>query len=362
MEKLYVLISILISGMVVGCSQEQETADQELVKTVNVETMEMRPDTFSQYLQLIGTVKAASDVRLASQVSGRIVAYLVDEGETVNKGEAIVKIDDQKLLQEKARLEAQTEQAREQYERLSRVFEENSIGSELDVINARTSYVQSKSALEAVNVDLENTIVRAPFDAVLEEIIVEEGEMAGQSAPVVRLIASDQVKIEAGVPARYADAVQPGDEAKIWFDTQNSDTLRGAITFVAGSIEPQARTFKIEIAILKGERNYKIDMIANVRLRTLQQQNVLIVGEEFVYQKGNGYVVYTASENQHGQRIASERPVTLGASYQNRVVVEKGLQPGDQLITIGSSYLQDSMRINLVENSGREFTQQVSEE
>lgn len=362
MEKIYVIIGILILGVIAGCSQEQEATNEDLARSVNVETIKIQPDTFSRYLRLIGTVKAANDVRLSPQVGGRIVEYFIEEGQAVSKGQAIAKIDDQKLLQEKARLEAQTEQARQQYQRLERVFEQDSIGSEIDVINARTAYEQSRSALESIKVDLENTTVRAPFNAVLEDVIVEEGEMASQAAAMVRLIASNQIKIETGVPARYADAVQSGDEAKVWFDVPNSDTLSGTITFVAGSIDPQARTFKIEIAIPEKKHSYKIDMIANVRLRTLQQQGVLVVGEEFIYQKGNAYVVYTASENQNGQAIANEQPVRLGASYENSVVVEEGLQPGDQLVTIGSSYLQDSMRIHIVENKSNEFIQQVNEE
>ena len=362
MEKLYILVSLVILGVIAGCSQEQEVIEEDLVKTVNVEITEMKPETFSRYLQLIGTVKAANDVRLTPQVSGRIINYFVEEGEPVRKGQAIAKIDDEKLLQEKARLEAQTEQARQQYQRLKRVFEQDSIGSEIDIINARAAFRQSNSALESIKVDLNNTTVRAPFDAVLESILVEEGEMAGQGAAMVRLIASGQAKIETGVPARYADAVQAGDEAAIWFDTQHSDTLRGTITFVAGSIDPQARTFKVEIAIPGNQRGYKIGMIANVRLRTLQRQNVLVVGEDFVYQKGGGYVTYTASKSPGGKTIAIERPVTLGASYENRIVVEDGLQPGDQLITIGSSYLQDSTRIHIVENNSREFTYQAREE
>ncbi|MDZ7694841.1 MAG: efflux RND transporter periplasmic adaptor subunit [Balneolaceae bacterium] len=258
----------------------------------------------------------------------------------------------------KARLEAQTEQAKEQYERLKRVFDQDSIGSEIDIINARASYRQSQSALESIKVDLENTTVNAPFDAILEDRLMEVGELTSPGTPLVRLIGADNLKIIAGVPSRYSDVIQTGDQAQVWFDFQDSDTLDLSINYVAQSIDQQARTFRVEMILPRNTANYKVDMIANVRLKTYEQDNAVVIGEEYVYQKNQQMVVYTVSENSAGERIASEKIVKMGPSFQNNVIIQQGLTPGDELITVGSSFLQDSMRINVVGNtSNAEFAQ-----
>ena len=353
-----VLVLFLIVGFTAACTQEQETADrEELVKSVNVEKQTIQPQLFQRYLRLVGTVESANDVRISAEVSGRIEQYYVEKGKKVQQGESILKIDDEKLLQEKARLEAQTEQAKEQYERLSRVFEQDSIGSEIDVINARANFRQSKSALESILVDIKNTSVRAPFDAVLEDKLLEVGEMASPGVRLVRLIGADNLKVSAGVPSRFADVVNEGDLAQVWFDFEQSDTLSLPITYVGSSIDTQARTFEVEIDLPQGARNFKVDMIANVRIRTLSADEVLVVGEEYVYQKENGYVVYTVAQNEEGNAVAREVPVRLGASYENHVIVESGLQAGDRLITVGSSFLQNNMRIEIVDNGNNEFAQ-----
>jgi len=353
------LLTLFIAGLMAGCSQEEQqaAAEEELVKTVNVQTELIQPQPFERYLRLVGTVESENDVFLSAEVSGRIERYFVEKGKRVRKGEPILKIDDDKLLQEKARLEAQTEQAKEQYERLSRVFEQDSIGSEIDVINARANFRQSNSALESILVDIKNTSVRAPFDAVLEDKLLEVGEMASPGVRLVRLIGADNLKVSAGVPSRFADVVNEGDLAQVWFDFEQSDTLSLPITYVGSSIDTQARTFEVEIDLPQGARNFKVDMIANVRIRTLSADEVLVVGEEFVYQKENGYVVYTVAQNEEGNAVAREVPVRLGASYENHVIVESGLQAGDRLITVGSSFLQNNMRIEIVDNGNNEFAQ-----
>ncbi|MDX1618528.1 MAG: efflux RND transporter periplasmic adaptor subunit [Balneolaceae bacterium] len=353
-------VALFAAGLaVLGCSQEQQQAagEEELVKTVNVETETVQPQQFERYLRLVGTVETANDVFISAEVSGRIEQYFVRKGKRISKGQPILKIDDDKLLQEKARLEAQTEQAREQYERLQRVFEEDSVGSEIDIINARTNYRQSRSALESILVDIKNATVRAPFDAILEDRLLEVGEMASPGVRLVRLIGADELKVVAGVPSRFADVVNEGDRSQVWFDFVNSDTLMLPITYVGNSIDPQARTFEVEIDLPVDSRNYKVDMIANVRIRTLRADDVVVVGEEYVYQKEEGYVVYTVARNDEGRTVAREVPVRLGPSYENRVVVETGLEPGERLITVGSSFLQNNMRIEIVDNGNNEFAQ-----
>ncbi len=347
-------ILILLAGaLILGCGgqAEQTEAPEELVKTVNVTTTAITPSTFFSYVRVVGNVETSNDIMISAEVSGKVAAYQVQEGDQVRKGQTIVRIDDSKLKQEKARLEAITSQAKENYERLKRVYEEDGIGSELDYLNAKYAYEQSNSALESIKVDLGNTSIKAPFNGMVESKMVEQGEMVSPGAPVVRLIGSDAFKIVAGVPARYSDAVQTGDKIDIWFDTQSADTLHGTINFVGGSINPQNRTFRIE-TVLPGDKNYKVDMIANLRLQTVEQEGVLVISEEFVYSKEDHYVVYVLSQNEQGNAIAEERVVELGLSYQTDVVVENGLLTGDELITLGSAFLDDGMRVTVKEQTG----------
>lgn len=346
-------LTILIAGTVLlacgGESQEAET-QEELVKTVNITTKTVAPSNFASYVRVVGNVETSNDIMISAEVNGRVIDYRVEEGAQVKKGQTIVKIDDSKLKQEKARLEAMTSQTKEQYERLKKVYEEDGIGSELDYLNAKYAYEQSNSALESIKIDLENTNIKAPFNGEVEAIMVEEGEMVSPGMQVVRLIGSEAYKIVAGVPARYSDAVQVGDQVDVWFDTQVRDTLNSAINYVGGSINPQNRTFRIETRLPKN-KTYKVDMIANMKLKTVEQSNVLVISEEFVYSKDNRYVVYVLSENEEGKAVADEREVKLGLSYQTDVIIEEGLAEGDQLITLGSAFLDDGMRVTVKEDN-----------
>ncbi|HET6527753.1 MAG TPA: efflux RND transporter periplasmic adaptor subunit, partial [Balneolaceae bacterium] len=238
-----IAIAIILTTVFAACSGNQETAEDELVKTVNVETEDITLQPFSRYLKLVGTVESESDVKISSEVSGRIEKYFVEKGDHIEKGEAILKIDDAQLVQERERLEAVTAQARENYERLKRLYKQEGIGSEIDYLNAKYTYQQNKAALEAVKISIAKTTINAPFSATVEEVFLEEGEMAAPGSPLVRLIGTEQLKISTGVPSAYANVVSEGDLAQVWFDFANADTLRLPITFVGKSISEDARTF-----------------------------------------------------------------------------------------------------------------------
>ncbi|HKK44859.1 MAG TPA: efflux RND transporter periplasmic adaptor subunit [Balneolaceae bacterium] len=360
MNKQVLLSGIFMLLVAAGCSQNTPPKQEEQVKTVNVETQIVEPRHFERYLKLVGNVKAQNDVRISAEVSGRIQRYYIEQGDHIKKGEPILKIDDSQLKREQERLEAVTAQAKDNYERLKNLYQQDSVGSEMDYLNAKYNYQQNKASLEAVKVNIAKTTVKAPFDAMVENVMLEEGEMAVPGAVLVRLIGTNRLKISTGVPSTYSDVVNKGDMAQIWFDFQLADTLRLPITFVGNSISPQARTFEVEIKLPSESDDYKVDMLANVMIRTMSQENAIIVGKEYIYQNQEQNLVYTVDKNENGVLIARAKPVTLGPSYKNDVMITNGLQKGDRLITVGSSFLQDNMRINIVDESSGNIAQENS--
>lgn len=343
-----ITIALLTLGVLLAC--ETETAEPEqVVKTVNVEIERLEPEIFESYLQQVGTVTTNRDVQVSSEVSGRIVSLNKKEGDEVRQSETVIKVDDRKLQQELNRLHATTSQSKENYERLKRLYEEQNIGSEIDYLNAKYAYEQNLAALESVRIDLENTSISAPYTGIVETVLTEVGEMVSPATPVFRLISKESKKVLLGVPARYAGAVDLGDSAEVWFDYDTETRYQLPVTFIGNTIDPTNRTFAVEIELPTELDQVKIDMIANVRLQTERVEDVILIGEEYVFQKNGNNVVYVAGQDEGGNPIAAERVVNLGSTYGNNVVIEEGLTVGEELITLGASYLQDGSRIVNVE-------------
>lgn len=322
--------------------------DESLIRIVNVNMESVSPKPFKSYIRLIGEVKAVDDIKYSSEVSGKLLSYLVKEGQNVKKGQAFAKIDDEMLNKDVERMEAVVASTRENYLRLKELWQTDSIGSEIGYLNAKYSFEQNKASLEQLKIQLRKTTLISPINGVIETQFVKAGEMVMPGTPVVRIIGNDKVKVEVGVPANYAGVIKKGEEAVVNFDAYPDREFKSMITLVGSSIQTQSRTFKVELELENSNNDFKIDMVANVILETNSFENAIVVSQEHVYRTENGYEVFLVGKDSKGNPVAKRQFVTLGPGFDNKVVVKTGLKQGDKLITTGSADVENMTRIQVV--------------
>jgi RND family efflux transporter MFP subunit len=228
------------------------------------------------------------------------------------------------------------------------LWKKDSIGSEIGYLNAKYSYEQNKASLDQLKIQLRKTTLTSTVNGVLETQFVKAGEMVMPGTQVVRLIGTDKVKVEVGVPANYAGVIRKGEEAVISFDAYPDKEFKSIITTVGSSIQTQSRTFKVELELENTKNDFKIDMVANVILETNNFDEAIVVNQEYVYRTENGYEVFLAGKDDNGNSVAKRQSVTLGPGFDNKVVIKSGLKVGDKLITTGSGDVENMTRIQVV--------------
>jgi len=350
MTSRHTLILLLSTLAFHGCATETDSPATEVFeRSLNVSTTILRPAVFVNTLSLVGTVKAGNDIRVSAEVSGVVTRVAVGKGQSFRKGDLILKIDDASLRQELEIAKAATETALENYERTRKLWESDRIGSEFAVISAANAWRSAQASQELLQIRMEKTTLTAAFDGMVEEVYAETGEMANPGAPLVRLIESGRLFIEAGVPARHAGSVSVGDAMDVSFQMAGDIRYRTRVSRVGTAIDPSVRTFRIE-ADLPANRSYKVDMIANIRIETERFQNAIVVNQEFIQRDENGYKVYLAKEVDGRKRAVPVR-VELGPMANNQVVILRGLQAGDELITRGAVFAESNILLSILNDS-----------
>lgn len=342
---------------IIGCGAsegEESTASNntaetpDLVKIINVEVQDLTPSSFEEYIRLTGAVKAENDVILSAEEPGRIQRFFAEKGDRVRKGQHLVKIDDALLRAMLAEAVAESSLAWEQYERQREVWEQHKIGTEIAYLERKRGAAQADARLLRLRERLDNTTIRAPFDGVLEQRYIEPNELAGLGTRVVRVLDPQNLKIVVGVPERYAPDVGVGSRAYVVFDVLQGRDFDGVVRFAASAVDPDNRTFEVEIDLANRQGIIKPEMIANVRIVRHELEAVLVAPQQAVRRVEHGFVAYVAARSEQGP-VAEERLLELGPSYANRVVVESGLHAGDRLIVRGQSQVASGSRIHIVE-------------
>lgn len=215
------------------------------------------------------------------------------------------------------------------------------------VVAARAGESASQAGVRGAQSQLASTRVVAPFSGVVQERLMEPGEMAGPGMPVVRLVAAGGVKIEAGVPERFAGQILSG--ATIRVTPSGGEARGGRVSFVGAALDTQSRTYPIEAVVENEDGLLKPAMVVRLGVTRAVLSGVVAVPAEAVVRDERGTAVFVAGRDSSGAQVAVRRAVRLGPASGGNVVVERGIRTGDAVIVTGASGLTEGEPVRVTD-------------
>ena len=314
-----------------------------------VEIQQINDTLFKHYAEVQGDVATDENIVIYSEFSGILQDLRVEEGQQVNKGQVLAKIDDGGLSSELAQLETQATLAKTTFERQKRLWEQN-IGSEMQYLEAKTNYESMQNSVKRLQSQLDKTIVRAPFSGIIDEVLTEQGEVVspGQSQ-LFRLVSLKNMYVEAAVPENYLNTVGKGTEVIVEISSQKS-CIYLQNSGLGNTINPNNRSFNIQVAVPNENGMIKPNQIATIRLNDYTAENAIIIPENALLKNSKGEsVVFTLQEKEGEENIgtAKRKIVETGYSYNNKVEITNGLETGETLIIEGAKNLRDGQEVKI---------------
>ena len=340
------LIAVLLL-MAAGCSRPAVEADDAVTRMINVEAIQATPQSFQSSIRITGSVQARSDVTLVAEEGGVIVDLPLAKGSRVEPGTILARLEDEMLTAQLQEAEAAWRLAQEQWKRQQRLWEVEQIGTELQYIQARETALMRAATVRLLQARLDKKILRSPIRGVFDDHYYAVGEYVSPGAPLMRVIERDNLKITGGVPERYAGEVVAGTPVELRFDALPGQVMEARIGYVGSAVEPQARTFPVEVALEHPQERLKPGMIASLRIIRRTLPRALVIPQEAVVRTETGYQVFVVDLEQ-GHRVARARPVVLGPSAANQVVIAEGLSAGEWVVTVGQLKVGNGDRVNLI--------------
>ena len=342
-------------GAEAGSPSDGGADAQAFARVVNVEVQEVRPRNFTRTVRLTGVVLARRDVVVSAEESGVVRRVVRDKGRAIRAGDPIVRLDDGILAAQVRTAQAQSELAREVWERRKRLYEDDQVGSEMSYLEARYAAEQAAGTLEALEERLSRTTIAAPIGGILEDRMVEVGAMVAPGTPVARIVQVDTVKILAGVPERYALDVTRGAPTSVSFDVLEGESFEGRIDYVGATVDEDNRTFPVELLLANPSGVIKPEMIAEITVVRREVTDAIVVPQQALVSMEMGYVVFVV-EGAGESAVAQERIVEVLTAQGNEVVLDSGLAAGERLVVVGHQGLTAGDRVRVVAGAGGEET------
>ncbi len=311
-------------------------------------TAEVIKDTlFKHYVEVQGNVETDQNVVLNAEYSGVLTNVYVKEGQRVSKGQRLAKIDDGGLSSQVAQQEAQMALAQTTFERQQRLWEQK-IGSEIQYLQAKTNYESAKNVTQQLRSQLSKTVITAPFSGVVDEIISDPGQVVvpGQT-PIIRLVNLSDMYVKASIPETYLKSIKKGTQVKVTLASINEE-FTGKVRQVSNYINPNNRSFDIQIEIPNKDGLVKPNLIATVKVNDYSAENVITVPENILQENAAGETIaYLYQPINDSIGVAKRVLLETGLSYENHTEVKSGIKKGDTIIKEGAKTLRDGQKVTI---------------
>lgn len=323
-------------------SLEAKNGDASPVRLVPVKTELIQPGEFRQYVEVQGAVESESNVNVPVESPGIVKRIHVKKGDAVVRGQLLAELDATVLLKSIEQVKTGLALTTTVYERQKRLWDQK-IGSEIQYLQAKANKESLEQQLATLNEQLNMSRIKSPINGNVDDVIIKEGEMAAPGFPAFRVVQLSNLKVKAQLSENYITSVKAKDPVVVRFPLLNRD-LNLRIDATSQVIDPNNRTFALEIRIPQNERGIKPNMLAVLVINNYLNPQAITVPQNSVQKNGGGEYLFVAAR-EDDRLIARRKTVKTGYSYANRTEILEGLTPGEQVIVFGHQNLADGQLI-----------------
>ncbi len=324
------------------------------------------------YGDYVGRIRAQLFVEVRARVEGFLERMHFEEGSYVKKDQVLFVInqDQYRAKADKARAqlkkdEATALKAKRDLDRIRPLYEQNA-ASQLDLDNAIAAYEtaeasvgMSKADLEQAEQELGYTIVRSPISGHISERLVDPGTLVGTGGKslLATIVKSDTVNVDFSMTALdYLKSKERNvtfgqkDTTRTWKQTVTvtlpDNTVyehKGLVDFAAPQVNPKTGTFQVRAELPNPEHVLLPGQFTSVKVLLDVRKNATVIPKKsLIIEKGGSYVFVMRRDS-----IAERRFIEIGPEFKNDVVVERGLAPGEMIVTEGYHKLTPGVKVQV---------------
>lgn len=293
MKKLGWFVIILVVGIVVFRIVQKSCDTGEVAKTevpTEVVVEEVKLGDIEQILEYTGNVTGQEQVTVYPiEETGRLIKYLVKEGDRVSKGNVIALVD------------------------------------------------RSIKGLE-----FQSAKIASPISGTVAMLFLDRGAVVSPQIPIAMIADMDKVKIEIQVVEKELPGVTKGQLARVWADAYPNKVFTGKLTELSPAVNPLSKTAKGRIIVENPGHLLKPGMFARVELIVNEHKNVMVVSNKAVLEKEGKEIVFVDTDN-----IARLKEVETGFKDENQTEIVGGIELGESIVVFGNYGLRDGMKITV---------------
>ena len=346
--------------LLTACSKEKKEQSVKIAVPVTVESVIQK--AVPVQIHAIGNVEAYSSVSIKSRVSGELTRVYFREGQDINKGVMLFTIDSApfKTALESAQANlakdtALAKKAEEDVRRYTELYRDELVSrSQYEQIFSTAEALKAtiegdKAAVENARLQLNYCSISAPISGRTGSLLVNEGNLikANDDKPMVVINKIQPVYVSFSVPEnnlqeikKYMASGKLNVEASVSKEDKRPE--KGVLTFVDNTVDTATGTIRLKAAFDNKGRALWPGQFVNVQITLATIHDAVVVPSQAVQTGQQGQFVFVIKAD-----TAELRPVNAGITHKDMTVIEKGLAPGEQVVTDGQMLLMPGAKVEV---------------
>ncbi len=286
-----------------------------------------------------GTIEAWQQVSVGAETGGlTAVSLLADEGQSVQQGQPLLKMDDVLLQAQVKQAAANADQAKKAYDRSQTLFNQGYL-SAAALDQAQASMLTTEAAKETADTQLSLATVRAPVSGVVTERKAVLGQIVQQGAELFSIVRDGRVELNMQVVEADLHAIKPGMAVTV--TSESTGAVAGTVRIVTPQVDPQTRLGLARVSV-PWASGLRPGMFGTGTIDAGVQDVLTVPQVAIVYSENQPAVLIVGADNK-----VTLTKVALGDHIGNDVVIRDGVSAGDRVVTTGAGFLNSGDTVKL---------------
>lgn len=340
------LFSVLLFSLIliIGCSNETSESISESATSITSAQSELRDLSIS--FSVSAEIEAYTRVYVAARMSGLVDEVHFEEGQRVNRGDLLAKLDVRQQEIELRRANATLSEARDAYQRTEQLYERDA-ATRAEYLTAQRDFEQAKSDVELLELMIDFGTINAPMDAVVTSRLVEVGNNVSENERMFTLVDMNLLVVRPGISERNLSHLEENQEVEIALDVYPDRTFTGIIRRIFPEADPTTRLFTVEVEIHQQEDKLTIrpGYLARTKFMGDRRDDVLTVPSEALADRNGENYLFVINDDESTVEMIS---VEVGAQRAGYAEITSGIEEGNKVAASNLDALDDGTAIQVV--------------
>ncbi|MXV48651.1 efflux RND transporter periplasmic adaptor subunit [Xanthomonas sp. LMG 8993] len=338
---LLITTSLLLGGCKAGDGEATAAEEKKTVDAVPVEIAKAARRAVAASYTGTAALEPRAEAQVVAKTSGVALAVMVEEGQKVSAGQALVRLDPDRAHLAVAQSEAQLRKLENSYRRATQLVGQQLV-SAADVDQLKFDVENSRAQHRLASLELSYTTVQAPISGVIASRSIKTGNFVQINTPIFRIVDDSQLEATLNVPERELATLKSGQPVTLLADALPGQQFIGKVDRIAPVVDSGSGTFRVICAFGQGAEALQPGMFGRIRIDYDQRKDALVIPRLALLDDGEPAVFVVRNGK------ASRVPVKLGYAEGPWLEVRQGLKEGDQVVTAGKVALRDGTAVQVI--------------